>query len=502
MKSSSAVFLMLLALVFVFPVTVNAAPKKKFVVVIDAGHGGTDVGAQENGVNEKDVNLAVALKLGDLIKKKLKDVEVVYTRNTDKFVSLQSRANIANAVKGDLFISIHCNSVARENTNRANVLGATTYILGHHKDNDNLAVAQRENSVVELDANDSANFAEYDASDESYIIFEMTAKKNFQNSARFAKAVQDEFEAIGRKSRGVQQAGFYVLWSTAMPAALIELDFLCNPEQAKFLNSAEGQDKLAGAIFKAVKEYEVYFRKNLGTYTAEAKKEAKNKEKDSKKKNKNTKDSKLATPAQTAIVNEISEESEVEIVELPASTSSPDTRQRRHRASTSSSVSGAAPSSKPASSSSAATRRRRGAKTGKTEIPVEETTIAFVEEPRNDSYTISQETKKETKKTSVATDQKTDSSKKADKQAQGKKSGKKANKGGVKSVFKILLFVSDKKLKGTEDDFHGLEPVGIYRQNNQYQYTYGESESKEEMETLLEELKENFPDARVIQRYL
>ena len=245
--------------------TTASAADKKFVVVIDAGHGGNDVGASEHGINEKDVNLDVALKLGNLIKKNLKNTEVIYTRDGDYFISLQKRADVANRAKADLFISIHCNSVDKANKNRSKVTGATTYILGRHRDADNLAVAQRENSVAELDANDKTHFAEFDPSkDESYIIFEMTQKKNLQNSARFASNVQKAMINAGRYSRGVQQAGFWVLWSTAMPAALIELDFICNPDQAKYLASKEGQDQLASSIFEAVKNYEDYFRKSLG----------------------------------------------------------------------------------------------------------------------------------------------------------------------------------------------------------------------------------------------
>ena len=253
-------------LVFLFPLVISAAQKtKEFVVVIDAGHGGHDAGAVDNEAKEKDINLGVALKLGNLIKTKLKNVKVIYTRDNDTFLSLQKRADVANKAGADLFISIHTNSVDASNPNRTSVAGASTYVLGLHKDSDNLGVAKRENSVIELDKNDKAKYTNFDPTkDESYIIFEMTQKKNLQNSIRLASDIQKEMEKSGRRNRGVHQAGFWVLWSTAMPAVLVELDFICNPQEAKFLNSKEGQDKLAGDIFNAVKSYEEYYRKSIG----------------------------------------------------------------------------------------------------------------------------------------------------------------------------------------------------------------------------------------------
>lgn len=257
--------ILLLGLLMLFPISSYSAPKDKFVVVIDAGHGGKDPGAEENHVKEKDVNLGVALKLGQLIKKNLKDTEVIYTREDDKFVSLQGRADIANKAQADLFISIHCNSVDRNNPNRETVQGATTYVLGHNKDAANLEVARRENEVAELDENDKIRFSKFDQNqDESVIITEIVQKQNHRNSVIFARDVQNWMQNIGRQSRGVKEAGFWVLWSTAMPSALIELDFICNPTVAKFLGSNEGQEKLAKSIYEAVRKYEEYYSKNLG----------------------------------------------------------------------------------------------------------------------------------------------------------------------------------------------------------------------------------------------
>lgn len=229
----------------------------KFVVVIDAGHGGKDAGACDNNVKEKDINLGVALQLEELLKKKMKDVKVVMTRDNDTFYSLQQRADIANKAKGDLFISIHTNSVDASNPNRTTVAGSSVYVLGLHKDQNNMQVARRENSVIKLERNFTENYEGFDPNkDESYIIFEMAQKKNLSQSFKFADEVQRQLVKIaGRRDRGVHQAGFWVLWATSMPSILIELDFITNPNSAKYISSTTGQEKLAEGIFKAIQSY-------------------------------------------------------------------------------------------------------------------------------------------------------------------------------------------------------------------------------------------------------
>lgn len=254
-------FLLIILLVTPFLSYATHKNEDKFVVVLDAGHGGKDFGAHENGAREKDINLQVALKVGDLIKKRLKDTKVVFTRDDDTFISLQQRAEIANMSKADFFISIHTNSVDTKNKNRSTVAGASVYTQGPHKDEANLGVAMRENSVIELENGFEQKYSGFDPSkDESYIIFEMAQKKNLTESARFAKDVQTNLvNMAGRKDRGVHQAGFWVLWSTSMPSVLIELDFICNPESAKYLTSKEGVEELSEAIFQTVKVYEQNF---------------------------------------------------------------------------------------------------------------------------------------------------------------------------------------------------------------------------------------------------
>lgn len=237
----------------------------EFTVVIDAGHGGHDTGAVDNGVREKDINLGVAKKLAALIEKKMPDAKVVMTRDDDNFISLQERANIANRNRGNLFVSIHTNSVDKSNPNRRKVAGSSVYALGLHKDANNLKVAQRENSVIELESNYEQKYSGFDPKkDESYIIFEMAQKKNLGQSLKFANEAQKHLVSDAQRAdRGVKQAGFWVLWATSMPAVLVELDFICNPESARFMGSDKGQEQLASALYKAVENYAIGVKPQL-----------------------------------------------------------------------------------------------------------------------------------------------------------------------------------------------------------------------------------------------
>ncbi len=231
--------------------------KDKITIVLDPGHGGTDFGATENGAKEKEINLTVAKKLKELIDKKLKDVNVVMTRSTDVYLTLQQRADVANDAGGDLFMSIHVNSVDKKTRTRQSAKGSSVYVLGLHRDQDNMKVAMRENSVIELENDYKEKYSGFDPSkDESYIIFEMAQKRNLGESIRVASDAQNELvETAGRANRGVRQAGFWVLWATSMPAVLVELDFICNPESVKYMTSEKGENELAESLFNAIKKF-------------------------------------------------------------------------------------------------------------------------------------------------------------------------------------------------------------------------------------------------------
>jgi N-acetylmuramoyl-L-alanine amidase len=221
------------------------------VIVIDAGHGGHDDGTHGRLLKEKDVALKIALKLGSYIEKNFPDVKVIYTRKNDTYIPLDERAEIANKNKADLFICIHAN--ANPNTK---AFGTETFVMGLHKDESNLAIAQRENSVILLDENYQERYEGFDNSPESYILFELTQTAFQENSLNFAQKVESQFKSrVGRTSRGVKQAGFVVLWRTTMPSVLIETGFLTNSTEEKFLAGEDGQDLIASGIYRAFKEY-------------------------------------------------------------------------------------------------------------------------------------------------------------------------------------------------------------------------------------------------------
>ncbi|HLP72809.1 MAG TPA: N-acetylmuramoyl-L-alanine amidase [Bacteroidales bacterium] len=228
------------------------AQQKQWVVVIDAGHGGRDPGAVGSFSHESDINLAIALKTGEYLEKNVPNVRIVYTRKDNSTVDLYERPRIANSNNADLFISIHTNK-----TGSKTVMGSETYIMGLTKDEANLAVAMKENEVMLLEDDYSTKYQGFDPkSPDSYIMFMVMHKEYQKQSLNLANKIQTQFtEKLNRKDRSVKQAGFWVLFNTAMPSVLVETGFISNPAEEKFLNSKLGQDYLASAIFRACKEY-------------------------------------------------------------------------------------------------------------------------------------------------------------------------------------------------------------------------------------------------------
>lgn len=237
-------------------VSISMTAAEEFVVVIDAGHGGKDPGAQSANrkVNEKDIALSVALRTGELIHKRHPEVTVKYTRRTDVYVTLNGRAQIANKAKADLFISIHCN--AAENRS---AYGAEVFVLGSedYRTTANLNAAKRENSVILLEKDYKETYQGFDPnSPESYIIFEYLQGEYLKESIELAQDVQTELcSTAGRYNRGVHQAGFLVLHATAMPSILVELGFISNADELKTLNSAEGKETYSKSIANGFDTY-------------------------------------------------------------------------------------------------------------------------------------------------------------------------------------------------------------------------------------------------------
>ncbi len=248
-------FNILLLLVLVSASSIKAQHLSAYAVkkiVIDAGHGGKDPGTIGKISKEKDITLAIAKRLGELIDTNLEGVSVVYTRTDDTFIALDERSRIANKEGADLFISIHCNAAPNKS-----VTGTETYVMGLHRSSENLDVAMRENAVITYEDEYKEKYEGYDPnSAESFIIFTMLQNAYLDQSLDFASIIQSDFkERAQRTDRGVRQAGFLVLWKTSMPSVLVEVGYLSNPKEEQFLNSKEGQELIASAIYRAVKAY-------------------------------------------------------------------------------------------------------------------------------------------------------------------------------------------------------------------------------------------------------
>ena len=224
--------------------------KSKFVVVLDAGHGGHDPGNRGGGFYEKDIALSIVLKIGKELKKN-PNFEVIYTRDKDVFVPLDQRAKVANKAKADLFISVHCNAHSSQ------AYGTETFVLGLRRSNDNFEVAKKENSVIFLEEDYEVTYNGFDPnSPESYIGLALMQEEYLDQSILLADFVQKKFtHDLKRNNRGVKQDVFLVLRETVMPSVLIETGFLTNKEEGPYLNSAAGQTKMAEAIVAAIKEY-------------------------------------------------------------------------------------------------------------------------------------------------------------------------------------------------------------------------------------------------------
>jgi N-acetylmuramoyl-L-alanine amidase len=230
----------------------NSHKDKKWVVVIDAGHGGKDPGCHGLKYKEKDVALAVALKLGRLLEENDKNVTVIYTRKTDVFIPLNERAEIANRNHADFFVCVHCNASPDKTK-----YGSATYVMGLYKAEGNLEVSKRENASVLYEKDYKRTYNGFDpSSDEGNILFAMYQNAFLAESLDLAAKIQKEYEHYGKRTdNGVKQAGFLVLWKTAMPSLLSEIGFLTNPEEENFIGSNKGQSKIAESLFFALQQY-------------------------------------------------------------------------------------------------------------------------------------------------------------------------------------------------------------------------------------------------------
>lgn len=230
----------------------NETDYKIKTVVIDPGHGGHDPGCSGASTREKHLALAVGLKVASAIEQQFPEVKVIMTRETDIFIPLHERAEIANRNSADLFISIHCNYMPGSKATK----GSETYVMGLHTAEQNLEVAKRENSAILLEENYEQNYDFDPNSPEGHIMLSMFQNAYLEQSILFAERVEANIHSYAeRKSRGVKQAGFYVLKATTMPSVLVETGFLSNRDEENYLNTDEGQSSMANAILLAFAEY-------------------------------------------------------------------------------------------------------------------------------------------------------------------------------------------------------------------------------------------------------
>ena len=240
---------------------VLAQQSDQFVVVLDAGHGGHDPGNLGNGYKEKSIALNIVLAVGKELSK-IPDVKVIFTRKTDVFLELHERAAIANNADADLFVSVHCNSFS----NQAH--GTETFVLGLHANERNFEVAKKENEVIFLEENYDVHYEGFDPnSPESLIGLTLMQEEYLDQSIQLAQLVENNFiNDLKRKSRGVKQAGFWVLHNTYMPSVLIETGFLTYKREGAYLNSNKGQKDMATAIQDAIIDYKKTLDQNVGEY--------------------------------------------------------------------------------------------------------------------------------------------------------------------------------------------------------------------------------------------
>ena len=413
------------------------ANAKDFTVVIDAGHGGKDFGASGFGTFEKNINLAVAKKLGDMIQDKMRGVKVVLTRSEDIYLTLQDRSNIANRAGGDLFISIHTNSLPTKARGRNSIQGAATYTLGLHRSDENLEVAKRENSVIELENDYSETYKGFDPnSSESYIIFEINQSQHLEQSINFASQVQKELSTTAeRLDNGVRQAGFWVLAATSMPAVLVELDFICNPAQEKFLNSESGQDKLATALYNAVKTYKA------------------------------SNDNRLAIAEKAKIARELANKrANAAKKYLAKQDIAINTNQSHDKKS----------------------KEKKRKKDNSKKKSASKDDKAVVEADNNNPYSRSITTKS-VSSSSANLEQRTMVS---------EDNNGRENKGNI--TYKIQFLTSNVALDDKAPEFKKLYPVEYYYEDGLYKYTYGETQNMSEAKRLLAVIKSRFDAAFII----
>lgn len=459
-----------------FAMASGHADDKAFTIVIDAGHGGADAGATGAYSKEKDINLKVALELGRLLKRNSPEVNVVYTRRTDVFIPLQTRADIANRNKADLFISIHTNALPKGRI----AYGSETYTLGMARAAANLEVAKRENAVITYEKNYKQTYEGFDPNKaESYIIFELMQDRYMKQSVELARAVQQQYVRNGRKNKGVHQAGFLVLRKTSMPAILTELGFISTPEEEAYLNSEGGIKTLALSIYNGIAKY----------------------------RNSNAASAALSMspiiPEDPIDKDAAGEKAVVAVAAakpvLPAMTDDDGTDSRKPANDQAQpTVMPVETTDKPQLADASSDRSRQTA-AKRTNEPKKASTEEYA-----GTATKNAATSKQQQASQSSADKKTPQTKTTKPTVPAAKAGGTANREPAtagttdRPVFRVQIFVSDKRLKMTDSRFKGLSPVDSYTDGGSIKYTYGESTSYAEIRKVQKGIADKFPGTFIV----
>ncbi len=442
---------------FNYPIP-NQKTTEKFVVVLDAGHGGHDPGNLGNGFLEKDIALGIVLEAGKLLETN-PDIKVVYTRKDDRFVDLYVRGEIANKAKADLFVSVHCDS------HNSDAQGAGTFVLGLHANKQNFEIAKKENSVIYLEDNYETRYAAYDInSPESIIGLTIMQEEFLAQSILLGKMMQDNFtKNLRRKDRKVKQAGFIVLHQTFMPSILVETGFLTNKNEGTYLNSTKGQAEMGKAIADAIVQYKDNLRSSGGGFEEVGE-------------NVITPVPKEQEPEIQAEEAEVVEKQEPEpIVEKPAETKNEPAAEKKETADVATE-----------SEKAKITAVEKELKT--TQVPAEDKTaeaaaiIAAAEKaskeqpaPVKDEAVVVKEPVKEKPATDTASVEKKEEETPAPKAVEKEK---------AVVTFKVQILASSKEIPLRSSNFRGLSQMSKEPYKNLYRYMYGSTNSYKQAQLL------------------
>ena len=484
------------------------AADKSFTLVIDAGHGGHDAGAKGAFSMEKNINLAVALEFGRLVKKHCSDVKVIFTRDSDFFVPLMERANIANRAKADLFISVHTNALPKGAVAR----GFEVYTLGMHRAKDNLDVAMRENSVISMEKGYKQTYAGFNPnSSENYIMFEFMQGANMERSVDLARMIQETVvKNTGRADKGVHQAGFLVLRETSMPSCLIELGFISTPDEEEDLNKEDVQNDIARNIYRAFVDYKKKYgsqqsanyrreddpikapslnTKSTGkegvqktaakTSTAKTSAAKSAAEKDAKTSAAKDTNQKTSTRVKTVI-----EEDKTAVINPPSIAKSAVQKSAATAKRDTTVVQKQQPQTK--NSTSAANRQQKK--------PADDT-----QQKKSSTGSVqnnAQQIKSSTGSVQNNAQQKKTSAVSAQSSTQQSKSSNKVVNG--KPVFKVQILAAATKLDKSDKQLKGTADADFFVENGMYKYTIGSSADYSEIYQLRKSVLDKFPEAFII----